>query len=134
MRSVIVLLLVLFLSFNTWAQAEDFKHVNFDRADNLAALHKGESLQNLPLLSYNLTHSLKTDVEKFRAIYLWVCQNIESDYEYFTRNKRKRKKLQGDSLGLAEWNREFSTKVFQRLLEKKTHRLYWLCLLGYGAM
>ena len=58
------------------AQQSDFDTIDFERADLIALSYKGEELNNLPVLAYNLTHKLNSDVERFRAIYTWVCQNI----------------------------------------------------------
>ena len=111
----------LFIGTTVKAQLSDFKDINFRKADSIAYSYKGESLYNLPLLSYNLTNSLTSDVEKFRAIYTWVSTNIENDYWSYVKNKRKRRQFQNDSVALENWNTSFRKKVFQKLLkEKKT--------------
>ncbi len=103
------------------AQLSDFGNVDFRKADSVANHYKGESLKNLPLLSYNLTNSLPSQVEKFRAIYTWVSTNIENDYWGYVKNRQKRKQFQDDSVALKNWNRSFSTKVFEKLVrEQKT--------------
>lgn len=103
------------------AQIADFGKIDFRRADSVAIHYKGESLKNLPLLVYKLTHSFTSKVEQFRAIYTWVSTNIENDYEYYLINKRKREKLGFDSQEFANWNASFRSKVFKKLLkEKKT--------------
>ena len=64
-------LLFIVLSFfclKIQAQQSDFNTINFEKADAVANKYKGESLESLPILSYNLTNTLATDVEKFRAI------------------------------------------------------------------
>jgi len=63
------------------AQISDFKNINFKNADNIAFNYRGNDLSNLPELAHNLTHNLTTDVEKFRAIYTWVCTNIKADHD-----------------------------------------------------
>lgn len=103
------------------AQISDFKNTNFKNADKIAYTYKGNDLNNLPELAYNLTNNLPSDVEKFRAIYTWVCTNIEGDYYGFRKNLAKRTKFQNDSLELFKWNRSFSNDVFIKLAkEKKT--------------
>lgn len=103
------------------SQQSDFKKINFKNADAIANLYKDENLESLPTLSYNLTNSLATDVEKFRAIYVWVCSNIENDYYAYLKNKNARNRLEKDSLKLAIWNADFTKKSFKKLLkEKKT--------------
>ena len=113
--------LITFVSINLQAQLSDFKNINFKEADSIANSYKGESLISLPILSYNLTNSLSTDVEKFRAIYIWVCSNIKNDYKAFLKNDNERRKYRNDSIKLEKWNEEFSKKVFAKLIkEQKT--------------
>ncbi|OJJ13919.1 hypothetical protein BKI52_44950 [marine bacterium AO1-C] len=120
MKSCLFICLLL-IGVKIQAQQAHFKAVDFHKADSIAALYKGESIKNLPLLAYNLTTSLPTKVEQFRAIYIWVSTNIENDYWSYRKNKYKREKLQKDSLALLQWNRTFRAKVFRTLLrEKKT--------------
>lgn len=114
------LLLLLSLSFTFLnAQIRDFKTFNFKKADSIALALKGESLTNLPELSYKLTHELHTDVERFRAIYRWVCANISNDYTLYLKNNRKRQRFKDDRIKLDAWNTKFRTKLFKRLLNKK---------------
>lgn len=101
------------------AQQADRVVYNFAKADSVANVYRGYSLKDLHGLAYNLTHSLPTDHEKFRAIYFWVCNNVGNDYEYFLLNKRKRAKCRGDAKALQAWNNEFSALVFQRLLKEQ---------------
>jgi len=100
-------------------QGSDFEYINFEKADSTALKYKGASLKNLPILTHNLTAALTTDVEKFRAIYTWVCTNIENDYNAFQRTVKKRKKLFNDQEALTEWNALTTAKVFKRLLKHK---------------
>lgn len=103
------------------AQLSDFKTIDFTKADEKAAQYQGASLDNLPVLSYNLTNSLTTEVEKFRALYTWVCNNIENDYYASEKNSSKRKKWYKDSLQLAKWDTFFTKESFEKLKnEKKT--------------
>lgn len=111
----------LLCQLNIEAQISDFKNVNFKNADKIAYAYKGNELSNLPILAYNLTHNLSTDVEKFRAIYTWVSTNIEGDYNGFRKNTTKRRRYQNDSLEQKKWNESFSSQVFKKLVkEKKT--------------
>lgn len=112
-------LLFLFTFIVSFGQRSDFKHISFKKADSIAKNYKGESLKNLPVLTQNLTSNLDTDVEKFRAIYTWVCTNIENDYTSYLKTKKKRKKLFKNREALLLWNYSFTPKVFKKLLEKK---------------
>ena len=103
--------------FQCNAQLSDFGSINFKKADSIALVYKHEKLTNLPELSHNLTVNLTTDIERFRAIYIWVCQNISNDYFLYTRNHRKRQRFQNDSLKLKEWNEQFTRISFQKLLK-----------------
>ncbi len=66
-----------------------------------------------------LTASLPTNVEKFRAIYTWVCTNIENDYSSYLTTIKKRKKLAKDRDAFTQWNTKYTPKVFKNLLEHK---------------
>jgi len=112
-------LLLFILTLQSNAQIANFNHVNFKKADSIALVCKNESLNNLPKLSYKLTSNLNSDVERFRAIYIWVCSNIANDYNLFYKNKRKRKKYQNDNYRLKAWNDEFSRVIFKTLLKDK---------------
>lgn len=114
-----LLFLVLVTSNISIAQVSDFKAIDFTIADNVAALHKGASLKNLPVLAYKLTHKLPTDVEKFRAIYRWVCTNIKGDYYQQDKVIRKRKNYKNDSLALLQWNNNYAKTALKTLIHKK---------------
>lgn len=103
----------------SYAQISDFNHINFTIADNTAKLHQNESLENLPLLSHKLTSKLSTDVEKFRAIYSWVCNNIKGDYRQHSKVSKMRKKYKNDSINLIKWNEKYKKYAFKKLLKHK---------------
>lgn len=110
--------LILFCNF-CLAQRSDFKHIDFIRADNIAALNQGASLNNLPVLTHKLTSQLPTEVEKFRAIYTWICLNIKGDPNQHNLVSKKRRQLANDSIGFINWNNEFKKTAFNTLLSKK---------------
>ncbi len=113
-----ILFLVLFFIFIiASAQIADFKNIDFTKADNIAKLNKGEGLQNLPLLCYKLTSKLPTKVEKFRAIYSWVCTNISGDIKQHNKIYKIREKLKNDSIALVKWNNKYKKKAFKKLLK-----------------
>ncbi len=117
------LFLVFIFAFCTFinAQQNDFNHINFAKADSIAYLQQGASLKNLPFLTYRLTNNLDTDVEKFRAIYIWVSFNIENDYSSYLRTKKKRKKIKRDETAFLAWNKGYTPKMFLKLVsDKKT--------------
>ncbi|MHA7842313.1 MAG: transglutaminase domain-containing protein [Winogradskyella sp.] len=113
-------ILLLFLSLKSVdAQIVDFNHLNFKKADSIALALKGESLTNLPELSYKLTNQLTTEAERFRAIYRWVCDNIANDYTLYLKNDRQRRRFKDDSLKFSAWNTKFRSELFGTLLKKK---------------
>jgi Transglutaminase-like superfamily len=116
-----ILFVWLFLvSASLHAQLADFVHADFRKADSVASQYFGEGVTDLADLSDKLTRSLKSDAEKFRAIYQWVCANIEFDYELFRINREKRDRYDSPE-ALASWNKKFTPLVFRHLvLEKKT--------------
>ncbi|WP_299892176.1 transglutaminase domain-containing protein [uncultured Lacinutrix sp.] len=101
------------------AQVSDFNTVDFTIADNTAKLNEGNSLENLPLLAHKLTNKLPTKVEKFRAIYTWVCHNIKGDINQHNKVYRKRKKFKNDSIAYIKWNNEYKKIAFKKLLKHK---------------
>jgi len=118
MKNVFAYFFIFFISIG-YAQVSDFNTVNFTRADNIAKLNEGYSLENLPLLAHNLTYNLPTDVEKFRAIYTWVCNNIKSDIRQDDIVTNKRNKLKNDSIAYIKWNNEYKKIAFKKLLKHK---------------
>ena len=109
---------VFFVNF-CFAQKADFNNINFSKADYIAKSYRSKNLLNLNEITFNITKDLETDVEKLRAIYVWICNNIANDFGLYVKNKRKRKRFQEDSIRLREWNSEFKTLLFKRLLKKK---------------
>ncbi|MEZ4972934.1 MAG: transglutaminase domain-containing protein [Cyclobacteriaceae bacterium] len=117
MRALLLLFLV--SQITSWAQKADFADVDFGKADSIANSYSGFPLYNLKALTDSLTRPLNTDIEKFRAIYIWVSTNIENDYSLYVKNQVKRKKLKNDA-EKQRWNNKFGRIVFRTLLEKKT--------------
>lgn len=114
-----VFLLFSFISIIGYGQRTDFNQIDFKKADSIALSLKGESLENLPVLTHNLTANLTTDVEKFRAIYTWVSTNIENDYNSYLKTKKKRSKLSNDRAAFLAWNKAYTPVVFQNLIKNK---------------
>ncbi|WP_299120184.1 transglutaminase domain-containing protein [uncultured Winogradskyella sp.] len=115
MKSLVFILL--FIVFQSHAQISDFNHIDFKKADSIALGCKDEGLDNLPQLTYQLTSSLDTDVERFRAIYRWVCNNVANDYNLYLKNKRKRERFKDDSIKFKTWSNNFRKTLFKTLLK-----------------
>ena len=99
------------------AQVEDFHSTNFGKADSVAGMYAAHSLYDLRGLAVKLTAPLSTEQEKFRAIYEWVCSNIEVDYNLVVLNKRQRAKLHGEKF--LKWSEKFNRTVFEKLLQER---------------
>jgi len=120
MKTTLPVLVAVFLNLQLYAQAEDFSATDFKKADSIANLYYGQSLEDLKSLSIKLTEPLNSDEEKFRSIYKWVCDNIENDYDFYVLNKKKRESGLTEEK-LKEWNKKFSERVLRKLFhEKKT--------------
>ncbi len=119
MKASIHILLIIIFNNCLPAQVSDFKSIDFTKADNIAKLNDGSRLINLPLLAYELTNDLSTQVEKFRAIYVWVCNNIEGDNSQHRKVSSKRKKFKDDSIAFMKWNNEYKRIAFKKLLKQK---------------
>ena len=113
-------LFILLLFVNTcFAQQSDFKDIDFTRADLIAKSYKSKKKLDLNKITFSLTENLKTDVEKLRVIYMWICHNIANDYRLYALNDRKRKRFKNDSIRLNEWNSRFKKVLFKKLLKRK---------------
>ena len=119
MRFTLLLVFTLSVSVSVYGQQTDFEEIDFKKADSIANLNKGASLENLPVLTHKLTAYLTTDVEKFRAIYTWVSTNIENDYSSYLKTRKKRKKLANDREAYLVWNNDFTPKVFENLIKHR---------------
>lgn len=99
------------------AQVSDFAHINFRRADSVARKYANADLKNPYALAQSLTRGLDTDVEKFRSIYKWVCDNVTYDYSMHVRNQKKRSQLTGDAR--KQWDEQIAAEMFQTLVKRK---------------
>ncbi|MEI9918481.1 MAG: hypothetical protein WDO14_06735 [Bacteroidota bacterium] len=104
MRSIGLLILFVGLAIGTRCQSNEIQ-----KADSIANAFQDYSLSDLDQLSYKLTSPLKTETGKFRAIYKWVCTNIQGDYDMMEYCRRKRAKLKGEKLD--RWSKEFNKIV-----------------------
>ncbi len=115
----ILILFLLFSQLKAFAQLSDFPGIDFTKADSIASLYYNENLNNLPRLSYLLTSDLNTDIEKFRAVYTWVSNNIENDFSLYQKNERKLYKFRSDQEALKKWQNKIRRKFFRDLLRKQ---------------
>lgn len=120
MRVYILHIFLFIFVFQSTAQISDFKDISFEKADEIALKYKDETLHNLPDLVYKLTSTLDTDVERFRAIFKWICSSVANDYNLYKRNKRNRQRYKNDSVRLNAWNTKFQKIVFRKLLNRRS--------------
>lgn len=118
MKKILFFLFLIIACYSN-AQKEDFKYINFTKADSIAHSYKDKSIHSLPILSHLLTSKLDTNVEKFRAIYSWVSKNIKGDHSAVSKNTRKRKRFKNDRTKLTLWNHSFNKVLFKKLLKDK---------------
>lgn len=111
----VVLCVCVIVGSHAYAQIDDFRSIDFHKADSMALLFPKYPLKDLRVLAERLTGPLQTEPEKFRAIYKWICYNIDYDYSLYLLNKRKRSRL-SDPVELAEWNTKINAAVFKTLL------------------
>lgn len=101
-----------------FGQRGDFSQFDFKKSDSVARALYDHSLLDLKTLSRKLTALFTTDVEKFRSIYKWVCENIDYDYATFSRNQKQRRKLSRIEDQKA-WNREIRMVMYENLIHKR---------------
>ena len=108
-------------SVRLFAQPVDVQTIDFSKSDSIAEVYAGHKLNDLKDLAEKLTVPLAKEEEKFRAIYVWICKNIQSDYDLYRDGKLKRERLISNSGALSQWEKEFSVRVFKKLaVEHKT--------------
>lgn len=107
------LFISIFSTFISFAQSKDFKKI-----DSIAKISKYEN--DLPKLVHNLTKDCKTETEKYRAIFIWITDNISYDYKTFNKHRKpitiKCKGKNDCDEKLAKVNEE----IIDRVLYKKT--------------
>ncbi|MDV6168578.1 transglutaminase domain-containing protein [Flavobacterium sp. DG1-102-2] len=84
--------------------------------DSLAK--KVEYKDDIRLLSYELTKNYSTQLEKARAIFIWVTHNIAYDYKVLNKKKLKRdffecKKKENCNIEYAKWEDNYLKKVIR---------------------
>ena len=92
MKGTILFVLLHLIFFSTFAQRVDYKNFDFQKADSIASSLKGVKGYSIPELATALTANLHTDVEKIRAIYKWITENIEYDVVEYHQNVKVRDK------------------------------------------
>lgn len=116
MKPLLLIVLAVLLAVSVYGQPPTLSTAEYKKADSIATLYPRHSLLDLRGLSHKLTTSLSTEAGRFRAIYTWVCLNIDNDFTLYQRNKRKREKLNEQEL--LAWNKKFTPQVFKTLIKE----------------
>jgi transglutaminase/protease-like cytokinesis protein 3 len=103
----------------TDAQRNDFWNINFFKADSIAEVYADRDLKNPEKLAEDLTQHFTTDVEKFRAIFRWVTDNIYYDLDLYHESKNQQLKLRYKRKRLIAWQKRFIKRMEHRLYTKK---------------
>jgi hypothetical protein len=118
MKAYIIIGIIVSWAIRVQSQVNDFMHTDFSRADSVAALYANHSLKDLTALADKLTRPFTSEEEKFRAIYKWVCDNIDFDYGLYVAHT-KGKLMNKKGAELHQWNRQFTIRMFQTLRTKR---------------
>jgi transglutaminase-like putative cysteine protease len=77
----------IFLVISLFSVAQTKENQNFKEIDSLARTIKYEN--DLPKLVNQLTQNYKTDTEKYRAIFVWITDNIAYDYKTYNKKEKQ---------------------------------------------
>ncbi|MEL1244514.1 transglutaminase domain-containing protein [Flavobacterium sp. DGU11] len=113
------LLIILLLCCRSYSQTDTLSHNKdgkYAAIDDYARTVKYKN--DLGLLSRELTQNYHSDLEKTRAIFIWITDNISYDYKFVNRNKKikfpKCKKNQDCGTIQKAWEDKFLHKVITR--------------------
>jgi hypothetical protein len=104
----IIVLVISVICTPVSAQTADFPGINFSKADSVAARYPRHSMKDMKVLADKLTTPFTTDVEKFRAVFRWVTDNIEYDVALYIENGERSAAYRRDRKKLRRWNEKFS--------------------------
>lgn len=119
MKYKLLIIIFIFVGHYIAAQQSDFEDIDFSKAEERAARYKGENISLLPVLTTKLTAQLHTDIERLRAIYVWIAQNIAADENLVHKNDKMTRKLAKHPQELAQWQRTHKREILRRLLNDK---------------
>jgi len=83
-------------------------------------VHENRGLKNPEKLAEDLAMNLTTDVEKFRAIFRWITDNIHYDLNLFNEISEKQRRFRYDRKKLLSWQKRFNNKVQRKLYNKQS--------------
>lgn len=94
-----------------------FGQSNFKKADSIAINVKYKG--NLNQLVSDLTKDFDNDIDKTRAIYFWVTENISYDYKLFNKGKQKIKFNCKSKAECEIKKQEFENNLVEKTLRKR---------------
>jgi len=103
-------------------RSPDFWDIDFSCADSIALAYQDQPLKDLKradVLALSLTRNLPTEVEKFRAIFYWITQNIDYDMKMAKDHTAREARLARDQKKLNIYRRTFHHRMERVLLENK---------------
>jgi hypothetical protein len=92
MRLLLAVLITL-ISFSVFSQFSGFESTDFSKVDSIVGLYQKFNLRDQKKLTLLLTKDLKSDVDKFRAIFKWITNNISYDLDLYREHNRKENQL-----------------------------------------
>ncbi|WP_434979110.1 transglutaminase domain-containing protein [Daejeonia sp. YH14] len=107
-----ILQVILLLSFSIL-----FGQNNFRKIDSIAVSTKYKG--NLNQLVNNLTQNLENEIDKTRAIYSWIVENINYDYKLFNKGKRTITFKCKTKTDCNIKKQEFENNLIEKVLRKK---------------
>lgn len=115
MKKLLFSILILLCQQNGYCQQKNGD--TYYKIDNIA-IHT-EYKNDIPLLVSDLTKHCTTDLEKVRAIFMWITENIEYDYKAFNKGDTKvkyPKHKQGKDYGkaYAKWEDRFLKNIINK--------------------
>lgn len=116
MRLVVALFLVLPLNGNA---QNDFFNYDFSRADSVAFRVGKADLEELDVLVKRLTSPFENDLDKFRAIYRWVAENIAYDVDAYHEYLDKEVKLRHNRKKFKQWAKSFDKAQNRNLIRNQ---------------
>jgi hypothetical protein len=119
-KLALIIVCNVFTSLITYAQRQDFWDINFHKADSIASVYENRDLKNPEKLADDLAMNLTTDVEKFRAIFRWITDNIHYDLNLYNEVIEKQRRLRHHRKKLLDWKKQFDNKVQRRLYNKQS--------------
>lgn len=119
----------LLITIPSFPQLSEFESFDFQKADSIADIYNAYDLRDQKALAELLTKDLNTPVEKFRAIFKWVTNNISYDVELYAESVKKKRELRYNKRKFEKWNQKFHKRLLKKLAKKKSTICY-----GYSTL